>query len=126
MKKISILILILIALLMVWFSDSRFISTVNTSTTTSSLPTPPPTLTESTLSKFSSTTIEKRCPFYKPNGNEYRNCLLAWADELEENLLVEQLDEVQNYCSAFVKRVADENSIEGAELYLRCEIYTLH
>lgn len=85
----------------------------------------PEVLTSAKLSLFSSTTVEKRCPFYKPNGAEYRECLSTWVTELEKGLLVEQLDEVQNYCRNFIKNISDEDSNEGIELFLVCEIYTL-
>lgn len=124
-KILTIFLLILLAMLFFWFSKSLMtpktevnsIKTISTST--------PPVLTEEMLATFSASTIEKRCPFYKPNGSEYRDCLSTWVDELEDELLIEQLDEVQNYCSTFIKKVSDENSIEGGELYLRCEIYKL-
>jgi hypothetical protein len=124
MKKLSILLLIVLAVVLAW--TSGIFSTSNTNLR--ELPaerTVPEPLSEKTLDAFASSTIETRCPFYKPNGNEYRDCLSSWVDELESNLLVEQLEEVQNYCGAFAKGIADENSNEGVELFLKCEIYTL-
>lgn len=115
-------------LALVWIiTKSSLMSTLPTAipVTDKTTITQPPVLTNDLLADFSSTTIEKRCPFYKPNGSEYRECLSSWVDELEEGYLVEQLDEIQNYCLSFVKANTEENSLEGAELYLRCEIYEL-
>ena len=125
MKKLSIFILIIVVISLVWFSGVLITTNKPTEKIQSIENTIPSTLSQETLSKFSSTVIEKRCPFYKPNGVGYRDCLSSWVEDLENNLLVEQINEVENYCSSFVKKVSDENSIEGGELYLQCEIYKL-
>jgi len=74
---------------------------------------------------FAITEIEKKCPFYKPDGVTYRGCLSDWEESLVSKSMVEQVDEVHAYCSNFTKRYADETSHEGTELFLKCSIYKL-
>lgn len=71
------------------------------------------------------TSIEGRCPFYKPDGATYRECLSDWEQSLEAKVLVEQADEVHAYCSNFTKKYSDETSLEGQELFLKCSIFKL-
>ena len=75
--------------------------------------------------QFATTVIEKRCPFYKPDGVTYRGCLSDWEEELANKSMVEQVDEVHAYCSMFTKKYTDETSLEGTELFLKCSIYKL-
>ena len=80
---------------------------------------------EKDFTQFAETVIEKRCPFYKPDGVTYRECLADWDQELESKLLTEQVDEVHAYYSTFTKKYVDETSIEGTELFLKCSIFKL-
>ncbi|HCC05868.1 TPA: hypothetical protein DEP94_00665 [Candidatus Nomurabacteria bacterium] len=80
---------------------------------------------EKDFTQFAETTIEKRCPFYKPDGITYRECLSDWEQGLESKLLTEQVDEVHAYCSTFTKKYVDETSMEGTELFLKCSIFKL-
>ncbi len=73
--------------------------------------------------QFATTTIEKKCPFYKPDGITYRACLSDWEQELEGKNLVEQNDEIHAYCSTFTQKYTDETSLAGQELFLKCAIY---
>lgn len=72
---------------------------------------------------FATTIIEKRCPYYKPDGATYRECLGDWEQELANKLITEQQDEVHSYCSTFTVKYATETSFEGQELFLKCAIY---
>lgn len=80
---------------------------------------------EKDFKQFAETVIEKRCPFYKPDGVTYRECLSDWEQNLESKLLTEQVDEVHAYCSTFTKKYVEETSIEGTELFLKCSIFKL-
>jgi hypothetical protein len=74
---------------------------------------------------FATTVIDKRCPFYIPDGTTYRECLTDWVDELSKKLLVEQVDEVHAYCEMFSAKYADAISFESSELFTKCSIYKL-
>lgn len=80
---------------------------------------------EKDFKQFAETVIEKRCPFYKPDGVTYRECLSDWEQTLESKVLTEQADEVHAYCSTFTKKYVDETSLEGTELFLKCSIFKL-
>jgi hypothetical protein len=82
-------------------------------------------ITEKDFVAFAQNTIEKRCPFYKPDGVTYRQCLSDWEQDLESKSLSEQADEVHAYCSTFTKKYVDEESLEGQELFLKCAIFKL-
>ena len=74
---------------------------------------------------FATTVIEKKCPFYKPDGITYRECLSDWEESLASKTITEQVDEIRAYCSMFTKKYTDETSLEGVELFLKCSIYKL-
>jgi hypothetical protein len=74
---------------------------------------------------FASIEIDKRCPFYKPDGVSYKQCLSDWVDELSKPLLVEQIDEVYAYCEVFSKKYSESISFEQSELFTKCSIYKL-
>ena len=82
-----------------------------------------PTMNDKGLADFTKNVIEKRCPYYKPSGQGYRECLSDWEQELGNKLLPEQQDEVHAYCSTFTAKYAEEDSLEGQELFLKCAIY---
>jgi hypothetical protein len=82
-------------------------------------------ITDSGFITFASTVIDKRCPFYKPDGVTYKECLATWIDELSKPLMVEQIDEVHAYCEVFSKKYADNISFEQSELFTKCVIYKL-
>lgn len=84
-----------------------------------------PPILDAGFTRFVSTTLEARCPYYKPDGASYRECLSAWEQELGDKLRIEELDEVHAYCSTFTSAHADETSLEGMELFLKCSIYKL-
>jgi hypothetical protein len=74
---------------------------------------------------YAKDTIQKRCPFYEPDGVTYRQCLADWEQELADAVIPELTDEVHAYCSTFTAQYADETSLEGMELFLKCSIYKL-
>ena len=74
---------------------------------------------------FAINSIEKKCPFYIPDGSTYRGCLYDWADELRAKSLPEQVDEVHNYCSLITEKYTDSNSLEGHEIFAKCVIFKL-
>ena len=80
-------------------------------------------ITDKDFVNFATTVIEKRCPFYKPDGVTYRTCLSDWEQSLSDVVIVELTDEVHNYCSTFTREYTDETSLEGQELFLKCAIY---
>ena len=80
-------------------------------------------ITDKAFVEFATTVIEKKCPFYKPDGVTYRTCLSDWEQELNNSIIIELADEVHNYCSTFTGKYADETSLEGQELFLKCSIY---
>lgn len=80
---------------------------------------------ENDFVQFAKNTIEKRCPFYKPDGATYRECLSDWEQSLEDKVLIEQADEVHAYCSTFTSKYVDDTSLEGSELFLKCSIFKL-
>ncbi len=82
-------------------------------------------ITDTGFVTFAHATIDKRCPFYEPNGVAYHECLSDWMSELEKKLLVEQVDEVHAYCEMFSKKYADSISFESSELFTKCSIYKL-
>lgn len=82
-------------------------------------------ITDSSFVSFALKTIDKRCPFYEPNGVVYHECLSDWVSQLEKNLLVEQIDEVHAYCEMFSKKYTDSISFESNELFTKCSIYKL-
>jgi hypothetical protein len=83
------------------------------------------TITEKDFVDYAQHVIESRCPFYRPDGTTYRTCLSDWEQDLESKVLVEQADEVHAYCSTFTNKYADESSLEGQELFLKCAIFKL-
>lgn len=82
-------------------------------------------ITEKDFVAFAQTAIERRCPFYKPDGATYRSCLSDWEQSLEATVLTEQADEVHAYCSTFTAKYVQESSPEGQELFLKCAIFKL-
>ncbi len=82
-------------------------------------------ITDKDFVNFATSVIEKKCPFYKPDGVTYRTCLSDWEQSLEDKNMVEQNDEVHAYCSKFTNKYAEESSLEGQELFLKCAIYKL-
>jgi hypothetical protein len=82
-------------------------------------------ITDAGFVTFASIEIDKRCPFYKPDGVSYKQCLSDWVDELSKPLLVEQIDEVYAYCEVFSKKYSESISFEQSELFTKCSIYKL-
>lgn len=129
-------VLIIASTLLGWFGHNYItqrapaVPSVKEQTTTNKQPTPaknsdnqsPPAL-DANFTTFVSTTLEERCPYYKPDGASYRECLSSWEQELGDKLLIEELNEVHAYCSTFTSANADETSLEGMELFLQCSIY---
>lgn len=141
MKKIFLpVFIIILVIIFFWYGYSLgqnknklpFVTNTNTKTSSPSneLAGDAPTdlysfIKEKDFTQFAETVIEKRCPFYKPDGVTYRECLSDWEQSLESKLLTEQVDEVHAYCSTFTKKYVDETSIEGTELFLKCSIFKL-
>lgn len=141
MKKLFLLIsIIILVIIFFWYGYSLgqnknkipIVTNTDTKTSTSSSGLSGDTpanlysfIKEKDFKQFAETVIEKRCPFYKPDGVTYRECLADWDQELESKLLTEQVDEVHAYCSTFTKKYVDETSIEGTELFLKCSIFKL-
>ncbi|MDB5260332.1 MAG: hypothetical protein JWN37_563 [Candidatus Nomurabacteria bacterium] len=73
--------------------------------------------------KFSNTAIESKCPFYKPDGITYRQCLSDWEEALSLKSPKDIQTKVHLSCEDFTKEYADAESLQGNELFLRCAIY---
>jgi hypothetical protein len=134
MKKVFITLIILLAILAAFYGGyyfanhkpvSRPIPQPVVTTSTGQLTPDLSGITEKDFVTFAQNTIEPRCPFYKPDGATYRGCLGDWEQDLESKNLTEQNDEVHAYCSKFVAKYADEQSLEGQELFLKCAIFKL-
>ncbi len=82
-------------------------------------------ITDATFVTYATDVIDKRCPFYEPNGVVYRECLSDWLDALRNNALVEENGEVNAYCEVFSKKYADVISFQESELFTKCAIYML-
>lgn len=96
-------------------------------TTTTSVPSNPlyNGITDVGFVSFASSVIDKKCPFYVPDGVTYHQCLSDWTEDLEKKSLPEQVDEVHAYCEMFSKKFADKVSFESSELFTKCAIYKL-
>lgn len=75
--------------------------------------------------RFVRSRIEKRCPFYQPDGITYRACLSDWEESLVKEVIPELADEVHAYCDTFTKKYTEPYSLESTELFLKCSIYKL-
>ena len=81
-------------------------------------------MTEKDFAAFASTVIEKRCPFYVPDGSSYRECLSEWMNSLQSKAIDEENTEVNNYCQTFTTKYQKEESLASAELFMKCVIFT--
>lgn len=73
---------------------------------------------------FASSNIEKRCPFYVPDGSSYRECLSDWMNSIQLKAIDEEITEVNNYCQTFTAKYQDTQSLAGSELFMKCVIFT--
>lgn len=74
---------------------------------------------------FATSVIDKKCPFYVPDGATYHECLSSWVMSLEGKELVEALVETRGYCEMFSKKYSEQISFQESELFSKCIIYTL-
>ena len=81
-------------------------------------------MTEKDFGVFASTVIEKRCPFYVPDGSTYRECLSDWMSTLQAKAIDEENTEVNNYCQTFTAKYQKEESLASSELFMKCVIFT--
>lgn len=133
MKKLSLTLITVLAISVAFYGGYYFANRKPvTSTPQNVVAIPTKTLTpdladiiEKDFVTFVQNTIGKKCPFYKPDGVTYRECLSEWEQDLETKNLSEQNDQVHAHCSTFTKKYADETSLEGQELFLMCAIYKL-
>ena len=83
-------------------------------------------ISEKDFVTFASTTIEKRCPFYVPDGASYRECLATWVDELQQGRATESdINAINLYCETFTKNYQSQQSLAASELFIKCTIFKL-
>lgn len=72
---------------------------------------------------FAYNVIEKKCPFYSPNGAVYRECLTTWMEDLLSKLPPREQDAIEATCTTFAESYTDASSHAGGELFAKCTIY---
>jgi hypothetical protein len=72
---------------------------------------------------YASTVIENRCPYYKPDGITYRQCLSDWEEELSAHHPLRKQTSTHAFCGDFTAKYTDPESLQGQELFLKCSIY---
>jgi hypothetical protein len=72
---------------------------------------------------YANTAIESRCPYYKPDGITYRQCLSDWEEELSGRISPNKQRSIHAYCGDFTAKYTDPESLQGLELFLKCAIY---
>ena len=79
---------------------------------------------EKDFALFASSTIDKQCPFYVPDGATYRECLSDWVTKIQSKASDEEITEVNNYCQTFTSKYEKDSSLAWSELYMKCVIFT--
>lgn len=80
-------------------------------------------MSEKDFVAFASSTIEVKCPFYKPDGVSYRGCLYDWEESLLSGESQTSLEKINSFCETFTAKYEDLESTPGHELFSKCRIF---
>lgn len=82
-------------------------------------------ISDSQFVTFAHDVIEKRCPFYEPNGAVYHGCISDWVTQVEASSPIEAVDEVHAFCEKFASSYNGKISFKQDELFVKCVIWKL-
>lgn len=82
---------------------------------------------DSGLIVFYQNDLQKTCPFYKPNGVIYRNCVVT-LEEKERTRLSRNpstISTAEKYCGDGAAKTSDDTSLGYMDIYNTCMVYRL-
>lgn len=79
------------------------------------------------LMVFYENDLQKTCPFYKPNGVSYRDCVVVLQEKERARLAknLSAISTVEKYCSDGAAQTMDDTSLGYVDIYNTCMVYRL-